>query len=157
PRGHREEVTSVAFSPDGNRIFGWARGGNVRAWTVADGRPTDPAEAPADSSRLVASSPSGSLRAEAHGPTIFLLDPVAVDRDRAERLALKPANRIFSHQQQAKQAQRDANWFATTFHLRQLCRDRPDDANLALQLAIAQLSAGDEPGYRRTCRALLAH
>jgi WD40 repeat protein len=128
---HTGWVRAVAFSPDSKRVFGWAVNDKLLAWTVSDGQPTDPVNPPWRSpGPAVVTSPDGSLRAEARSYGIVLIDTEADRRDRAERLALEPVNRVWWHQQQAEQAEQDKNWFAAEFHLRQLLKDKPDDADL---------------------------
>jgi WD40 repeat protein len=191
-RGHTAPVWSVAFSPDGQRVFGWDGGGNVRAWAVKDGQPTDAGTPPPRPSSSTVTNADGTRRAEARNNLVVLFDLKEFDEkwERAERLALEPINRLSYHQQQAAQAEREQDWFAAAFHLRQLRRERPDDADLnerheqalfklgrwdlmaahlaeasqrspdpelAFRLAVSQLSAGDEAGYRRTCQNLLSH
>jgi WD40 repeat protein len=129
-QGHTEGVWSVAFSPDGQRVFGWDRNDKVLAWTVADGQPTEPVNPPQPPPGRVVSSPDGSLRAEARSYGIVLIDTEAERRDRDERDALEPVNRLWWHQQNAEQAEHDDNWFAAAFHLRHLLKDQPDDADL---------------------------
>jgi hypothetical protein len=154
-------VNAVAFSPDGRCVFGWESLGNVRAWTVKDGQPTDAVQ-PLPRPSLItpgyprATSPDGSLRAEARGEFVVLLDPKDSDPERAlaERSALDPVNRLWWHQQQAAQAEQDKNYFAAAFHLFQL-RQFSSNPNVTFQLAVAQLLGGDEAGYRRTCQDLL--
>jgi hypothetical protein len=129
-------VYSVAFSPDGNRVFGWDRWGHIRAWTVSDGQPTEPVNPPQlfPDQRLLVSSPDGSLHAEIRnsliGSLIVLIDTEAERRDREEREALEPVNRLWWHQQQAFQSEQDKEWFAAAFHLDQLLKDKPNDPDL---------------------------
>jgi WD40 repeat protein len=132
-QGHTTEVWSVAFSPDGKRAFGRNFLGNVRAWTVSDGQATDATNPPRRSAdSRVAISLDGSLRAEVLGNVVALLELALVDpeRDRAERLALEPVNRLFWHQQHAAQAEQDEHWFAAAFHLGQLLKDPLNDPDL---------------------------
>jgi WD domain, G-beta repeat len=143
-QGQTNGITSVAFSPDGQRVFGWDSGGKVHAWSVADGQPTDASHPPPPVRSLVTTSPDGSVRAEARGYGIVLIDVKADRRDHEERLALEPLNRAFWHRQQAAQAEEDSNWFAAAFHLRQLLRTKPEDANLRRRHAAA-LDKGKQP------------
>jgi hypothetical protein len=124
----------VAFSPGGECVFGWDRGGKVLAWTVADGKPIEVRNPPPQpSTGPVAISPDASLRAEAFYYGIVLVDTEAARRHHEERLALEPINRLFWHQQQAAQAEKDNSWFAAAFHLNQLLKDKPDDPELLLR------------------------
>jgi hypothetical protein len=125
----------VAFSPDGRRVFGWAEGGNVRAWTVADGQATDATDAanlPPESSTRQVTSPDGSLRAEARDNVVVLIELANYDpqREYAERVVLEATNRIPWHQQQAAQAEKDGEWFAAAFHLGQLLKNKADDSGV---------------------------
>jgi hypothetical protein len=127
---HRAVVRSVAYSGDGRRVFCWDAEGNVCAWAVSDGQPAEPAELPAFASPQRLTSPDGTLRAEAQEKAVVLLDLALVERDRADRIALEPVNRVFWHQQHATHAEHDQDWFAAAFHLGQLLKDKPDDADL---------------------------
>jgi WD40 repeat protein len=188
--GHTTRVQALAFSPDGQRVFGWDAGGNVRAWTTKDGQPTDAANPPPCPSGKQVTSPDGSCRAEERNNVIALIERAHPDPqgENAERMILDATNRIHWHQKQAVEAERGKQWFAGGFHLRQLRRYRPNDVEviqrfagvmakqdrwdlarahlteacklsadpgLTFQLAIVQLSAGDEAGYWQSCQELL--
>jgi WD40 repeat protein len=130
--GYKSCICSLAFSPDGERVFGWNAGGTVSAWTVNGGQPADSADPPPRPANVQATSPDGSVRAEARNNVVVLLDLANYDpqRELAERMALEGVNRPYWHQQQAAQAEKDKEWFAAAFHLGQLLKDRPDDADL---------------------------
>jgi hypothetical protein len=136
-QGQKNQIKAVAISPDGQRVFGWASNGRVLAWSVADGRPTDASHPPPPVRGSVATSPDGSVRAEARSYGIVLIDVEADRRDHEERLALEPLNRACWHRQQAEQAEQDSNWFAAEFHLRQLLRATLNDANVKRRHAAA--------------------
>jgi hypothetical protein len=129
---HTKIVEAVTFSPDASRVFARDVAGKAWAWTVADGRPTDPDNPPAASKDRSATSPDWTLRAEARGSTVVLLDLAHFDlgTERFERLALEPGNRVWWYQQRAARAERDQNWFAAAFHLGLLLKNKPDDADL---------------------------
>jgi WD40 repeat protein len=131
-RGPTDFVRSVAFSPDGRRIFAWdAATDKVLAWTVEDGQPADAANPPRPAANQ-AISPDKLLRAEARGNVIALVELADYDpqRDLAERLVLDATNRANWHLQQVEQAEQGREWFAAAFHLGQLLKDQPDDADL---------------------------
>jgi len=46
-KGHTNTVRSVAFSLDGQTVFAWDAQNKVLAWSVADGKPVNPTNAPA--------------------------------------------------------------------------------------------------------------
>jgi WD40 repeat protein len=121
---------SVAFSPDGRRVFAWNPEGNVIAWTVHDGQRDKSANPLPQPSATRPHSPDGSLRAEARGDTVVLIDLALEKQDRAERVALEPVRRVNWHTDQAEQAESNADWFAAAFHLGRLLKDRPNDADL---------------------------
>src|SRR5262249_11686591 len=115
------------------RVFGWDDRGKVRAWTMKDGQPTDANNSPLRTARRqTTTSPDGSLRAEAQDNVVALIELANHDlqRDLAERLVLDATNRVSWHQQQAAQAEKEQEWFAAEFHLRQLLKDNPEDDDL---------------------------
>jgi hypothetical protein len=122
----------VAFSADGQRVFGWDGGGKVLAWNAADGQPCEAANLPLALSDKTVTSPDRTVRAEVRGHFVVLLDLVDFDpqREYAERMILEATNRIPWHQQQAAQAEKDKDWFAAGFHLGQLLKDEPNDPDL---------------------------
>jgi WD40 repeat protein/tRNA A-37 threonylcarbamoyl transferase component Bud32 len=137
-------VTSVCFSPAGQRVFAWDEEGNLRAWTVPDGQPAEPANPPDRPSTPDALSPDGAHRALAHGHDVLLIDTAEYARrnawtppDRAERLRY--------HGEQAHQAEGQKQWFAAAFHLGQMLRDQPDDADLTRRRAVAQKNHAAPP------------
>jgi hypothetical protein len=128
--GHTDRVLSVAFSPDGQRVFGWDVTNKVLAWTVADAQPANPDQPRPVTSKTVVTSPDGSTRAEVRSYGLVLIDVARERQDREERLALEPVNRRWWHQQNAARAEGDQNWFAAAFHLGQLLKEQPNDADL---------------------------
>src|SRR5262249_42636538 len=118
PGGPRSSLMALTFSPDGRRVFAWESGEKVLVWTVADGQPADAADPlplPHEraSSRLgLVVSPDGSLRADVRSYGVVLTNLALERQESEERLALEPINRLFWHQQQAAQAEKDNEWFA---------------------------------------------
>jgi WD40 repeat protein len=143
-QGHIQEVRSVAFSADGERVFGWDAGNNVRAWSVKDGQPTDPVDPPPASNAWSVTNAARTRRVEARNTVVVLLDVKQLDaeRERAERLAEAPGNRLWWHQLRAVEAERDKEWFAAAFHLRRLLDHAPDDLALKQRLAVAMSEQG---------------
>jgi WD40 repeat protein len=137
-QGYSNRVSALEFSTDGRRVIGFEWGPEVEgfprsrepvvAWTLADGKsskPTDP------SSRLfvddsVATSPDGSLRAEVRAYGVVLIETARERQDREEQFAFESLNRVWWHQQQADQAEKDREWFAVAFHLGQLLKLKPN-------------------------------
>src|SRR5262249_55621511 len=73
-QGPSKYVDSVAFSPDGQLVFGWDVDGNVRAWAVKDGQPTETVQPPPPPSDTAVTIPDGTLRAKARNNVVVLLD-----------------------------------------------------------------------------------
>jgi WD40 repeat protein len=138
--GHSSVVVAMAFSPDGEKVYGWDFTNKVLAWTVKDGRPTDTANPPPPTKGLTITSPDGSLRAEARSLDIALIELAHDDplRDYRERIVLDKINALYRHEQQAVQAEKDQNWFAALFHLNQLLKEKPFDAELRRRRNAAQ-------------------
>jgi tRNA A-37 threonylcarbamoyl transferase component Bud32 len=130
--GHDKRITSVAFSPTGDRVYAWDRDGKARAWSLADRLELAAVEPPEKSSDLQADSPDRTVRAEVRGNNVVLRDRLNQNpmKEREEQLALQSIKRQRWHQEQATRAEQDSNWQAAEFHLRQLLKSCADDADL---------------------------
>ncbi len=153
-KGHTQPVVSVAFSPDGKRIFAWDVQKNVRAWSADDGKPVEPDNPPAMPPPGIATqianllwpgakpdnppampppgialSPNGMLRAEPTGITVAVFDTRRFAEDNFWPLP-DAAERRRYHTGQATLAEKEKQWFAVAFHLGRLLLDEPDDVDL---------------------------
>jgi hypothetical protein len=127
-KGYTTVVRSVAWSPDGRRIFAWDDTDKVLAWDTTTGQPTSTENPPPKPARGPVISPDGRLKAEPDGDTVAVTD------------SLKPAgspwpfpdaaDRKRYHSEQAADAEAKKQWFAAAFHLGRLLLDDPDNANL---------------------------
>ena len=131
--GHTDAVTSVAFSPDGQRIFAWDTQKNVLAWSAADGKPIDPVNPPPAPPPGPARSPDGFLNAVPQGNTVAITDKRPSPRDNAWPLP-DPDERKRYHTEQADLAEQKNHWFAAGYHLHRVLRDDPDNASVKTRL-----------------------
>lgn len=129
-KGHTQRVSSLAFSPEGKRVYAWDEQRKVRAWSVEDGNPVDPADAPPMPPPGPARSPDGFLCAEPRGLDVAVTDTRLVD-PKANRWPLPDrAERLRYHGERAALAEKEQRWFAAAFHLGRLLLDDPDSADL---------------------------
>ncbi len=119
----------MAFSPDGKRLFAWDNKNKVLAWTLADGKPADTADAPAMPPAGPARSRDGFLTARAEGTIIGVTDSRTAPNDNAWPLS-DLAERKRHHTEQAVLAEKEGQWFAVAFHVGRLLLDDPDNADL---------------------------
>ena len=70
-KGHRAPVTSVAFAADGSRVFAWDKSGDLLAWSLRDGSPTETEGAPAKGTEGAITSADGRFRAEPFGSLAY--------------------------------------------------------------------------------------
>jgi hypothetical protein len=92
---------------------------------------------PAKPTTWIATSPDGALRAECRGNVIDLVDVKLAERDREQRSAADPVNRMTHHERQALEAEQTKQWFAAAFHLGQLLKEKPKDEMLIRRQQIA--------------------
>jgi WD40 repeat protein len=71
--GHTNNVTSVAFSPDGKTVASGSSDGTARLWRVSDGALLDTFEGHADGVQSVAFSPDGRTLASGSWDTTVWL------------------------------------------------------------------------------------
>ena len=133
-KGKAGMVRSVAFSPDDRRIFAWDSQNNLLAWSTADGKPIDPADAPPAPPPGPALSHDGFLHATPQGNTVTVTDKRPPPNYNAWPLP-DAAERKRHHANQAAQAEQNKQWFAAEFHLRRVLVDDPENAAVKQRLA----------------------
>ena len=136
-----------AFSADSQRVFAWDQAGQVLAWTVRDGQPTEPIDPPPQPDRRDALRPDGAVWAVANGNDVQLID-LALARSRAAWPLPDRAERLRYHGEQARQAEQQQQWFAAAFHLGRLLLDQPGDADLQRRRAAALKNHAAPPPAR---------
>jgi WD40 repeat protein len=129
----------VAYSPDGKRIVSGSIDRTLKVWEAAQGQDLLTLKVLADSvtglafnsngTRLAGASDDGTITiwdADLRNPSEANLWPLP---DRDERLRY--------HNEQARLAEQEKQWFAAAFHLGRLLLDQPDDADLKRRRAQA--------------------
>lgn len=127
----------MAFSQDGERIFGRSSGVRVKGWVLATGKEC-PLVRPFPAVYRSTLSPDGRRKAVACGSTVLLVDPA---KDCAAWLEFSRSDPRW-HAEQADAALRNNHWFAAAFHLDRLLRERPWDADLHVRRAHALARQG---------------
>jgi hypothetical protein len=173
-QGHTNWVSSVHFSTDGQRLVSTDGGGKTLVWDARTGKPVDRAPPP-----LVPASdrsPDGRFFAWLDGVVVRLIGPPD-----AEELLVRHARTRLDlswHSEEAARLEKELQWPAAAFHLEQVLSARPDavlDRHRLLRalaetvrlqpeqssawrrLALAQLQAGQQAAYRRTCLQMQQH
>jgi WD40 repeat protein len=135
-------IHSLAFSPDGLTLVcgsgnnsNYYKPGMVQLWDTKTGQLKATFTAHWSRINAVAVSPDGShLASVSDDRTVCLWDvgpgPTDPDQAQKERRALVTVRRQFTHRKLAESAERESDWFAAAFHLNQLLKDKPDDADL---------------------------
>ncbi len=155
-KDHTREVRCVAFSPDGQTLASGAVDQTVRLWDLS---PNNPEHERAERLALepvnrVWWHQQQAAQAEQdkdYFAAAFHLRQLRLDHPHAPILLQRLAALL---QRLAAVVAKQSRWDEAATHLAEAHRLSPDP-NLAFQLAVAQLSAGDAAGYRRTCQELL--
>ena len=120
--GHTKGVSSVSFSPDGQRLATASFGQTVQVWNVESGKQLAALRAHPSTLTSVCFSPNGGRVAAAsvEGP-VYLLLAWESPEDQQKR-------RRWWRKQQAAKTEKAGQWFAARFHLDQLLKDDPNNA-----------------------------
>jgi hypothetical protein len=124
--GRKGMVEGVAFAPDGKKLFAWGQRRAALAWSMKDGLPADPANAPAHPGKGPAVSRDGFLRAEAQHSGVVVTDSRLADPKANHWPLPDAAERKRYHGEQAALAEKQKRHFAAAFHLGRLLLDSPE-------------------------------
>jgi hypothetical protein len=129
-RAHTDSVWSVAFSPDGQRLFSTDHSGKVVVWNPRSGERLAEEKPPAAWSGQGAQSPDGKLLAlcQADGG----IDLVELRPPSEAEVLYRRWKSAFDpvwQEEEATRHEKAEQWFAAAFHLRQLLAHKPRDAD----------------------------
>jgi WD40 repeat protein/serine/threonine protein kinase len=160
-QGHKDEVWSVSFSGDGQRLYSRDSSGTTMAWNPTSGeRLPDEKKALLISTRGAIGPDGRSLALPQFDGSIDLVKLTPPSDAQLFYLRAKGAFDPVWHREQAEKYVNAEKWFAAAFHWRQLALDTTQpklDSTAAAYLhlaAWAQLAAGDDEGFRQSCRQL---
>jgi eukaryotic-like serine/threonine-protein kinase len=129
---HNGSELDVNFSPDGRTLASAGSDKMVKAWDVATGKHLATIHEHQKAVSYVSFSHDGRTLASASLDGTVKLWFSEVDNSTWEK-----RKKVWA-EQQATQAFESGQWFAASFHLRQLLKERPDDAELQRQLRHAE-------------------
>jgi WD40 repeat protein len=142
--GHASTVAHIAFCPDGQRIASVGNDGVIKLWDVTTGKEVATWEGGRyqedGGDRQAVFSPDGHTLAHRAGDGKVTLLFSKLDR------TTLPKRKVLMQEQQADELFRNRQWFAAAFYLRQLLKDRPNDAELQSRLdrALAEMKKQQE-------------
>jgi WD40 repeat protein len=133
-KGHMDRVTSVGFSSDGRRVVA-AAGASVKSWDIATGVAVEPCADPPPKDQRLAHSLDGRLTAWINGYRLQVIR----NEEWARRQQTDAELGLEWHLRQAAENERAGEWFAAAFHLNQLLKADPDNADHLKRLVGARV------------------